>query len=163
MLQKIIIAILDWFYRPFKGYLPRQTFNYAACGGGNTVFDILLYFITYNFVLNKHIVHTGIIAISPHIAAFIFVFPITFLTGFLLSKYITFTESNLRGRVQLFRYGLTVLGSIVLNYILLKVFVELLAVKPILAKVLTTVIVVGYSYVCQKYFTFKIKIQDKAS
>ena len=122
------------------------------------MFDILLYFITYNFILNKQIVDLDIVAISPHIAAFVFVFPITFTTGFLLSKYITFTESNLRGRVQLFRYGLTVFGSIVLNYLLLKFFVEVTGLYPTISKIMTTIVVVGYSYVCQKYFTFKIKI-----
>ncbi|MBS2212602.1 GtrA family protein [Carboxylicivirga mesophila] len=162
-LSKTILSLLDWFYKPFSNYLPRQTFNYAACGGVNTVFDILLYFITYNYILDKHIVHTGIVAISPHIAAFLFVFPITFTTGFLLSKYITFTESNLRGRVQLFRYGLTVVGSILLNYILLKLFVEVAGLYPTLSKILTTIIVVGYSYVCQKYFTFRIKIHPHES
>ncbi|MBK3518604.1 GtrA family protein [Carboxylicivirga marina] len=161
MLRKLILTILDWFYQPFEKYLPRQTFNYAACGGANTAFDIFLYFITYNFVLDKQIVQTGLVAISPHIAAFIFVFPITFATGFLLSKYITFTESNLRGRIQLVRYGLTVLGSIILNYILLKLFVELVDLYPTVAKIVTTIIVVGYSYVCQKYFTFKVKIHSK--
>ncbi len=157
-LRSFIELLLDWFYKPFAKYMPRQTFNYAACGGANTVFDILLYFITYNFVLEQQVVHLGFVAISAHIAAFIFVFPVTFTSGFLLSKYITFTESNLRGRVQLFRYGLTVLGSIVLNYVLLKVFVELAGIYPTFAKVLTTIVVVAYSYVCQKYFTFKIKI-----
>jgi len=136
-------------------YLPQQTFRYAACGGANTSFDIFLYFITYNFVLNKQIVQLGFVAISPHIAAFVFVFPITFTIGFLLSKYITFTDSTLRGRIQLFRYGLTVFGSIVLNYVLLKVFVEGFEWYPTISKIATTVIVVAYSYVCQKFFTFK--------
>ncbi len=137
-------------------YLPQQTFRYAVCGGANTAFDIFLYFITYNFILNKQVVQLEIVAISPHIAAFVFVFPITFSTGFLLSKYITFTESTLRGRIQLFRYGLTVLGSIILNYLLLKIFVEVLEWYPTISKIVTTAFVVGYSYVCQKFFTFKI-------
>ncbi|MCU4156694.1 GtrA family protein [Carboxylicivirga sp. A043] len=160
MIRNFIISILDWFYPLFRKYLPRQTYNYAACGGANTLFDILLYFITYNFVLNKQVIDIGIVAISPHIAAFVFVFPITFTTGFLLSKYITFTESNLRGRIQLFRYGLTVFGSIILNYLLLKLFVEVLGLYPTVSKILTTIVVVGYSYVCQKYFTFRIKLHE---
>lgn len=139
-----------------------QTFRYAACGGGNTALDILLYFITYNFIVDKQIVHLGFVAISPHIAAFVFVFPITFSIGFLLSKYITFTDSTLRGRVQLFRYGLTVFGSIVLNYVLLKLFVESFGWYPTVSKIVTTVIVVGYSYLCQKYFTFKIGNEEPA-
>lgn len=147
--------MLDWIYKPFANYLPQQTFRYAACGGANTAFDIFLYFITYNYILNKQIVQFGFIAISPHIAAFVFVFPVTFSTGFLLSKYITFNESTLRGRIQLFRYGLTVLGSVILNYLLLKVFVEGLEWYPTISKIATTAVVVAYSYVCQKYFTFK--------
>lgn len=155
-MRALIIKLLDWVYIPFKSYFPQQTFRYAACGGANTALDIFLYFITYNFILNKQIVQFGFVAISPHIAAFVFVFPVTFAIGFLLSKYITFTDSTLRGRVQLFRYGLTVFGSIVLNYLLLKLFVEVCEWYPTISKIVTTVIVVGYSYVCQKYFTFKI-------
>lgn len=155
-MRTLLLRLLDWVYIPFERYLPQQTFRYAACGGANTAFDIFLYFVTYNFVLNKQLVDLHIVAISPHIAAFVFVFPITFSIGFLLSKYITFTDSTLRGRIQLFRYGLTVLGSIVLNYLLLKVFVDGLGWYPTVSKIATTVIVVAYSYVCQKFFTFKI-------
>ncbi|MCT4647603.1 MAG: GtrA family protein [Carboxylicivirga sp.] len=160
MIQRLILHILDWFYKFFKSYLPRQTFNYAACGGANTAFDIFLYFICYNFILQKQVVHLGFVAISAHIAAFVFVFPVTFSTGFLLSKYITFTDSNLRGRVQLFRYAITVMGAIFLNYLLLKLFVEVAGLYPTFSKILTTIVVVAYSYVCQKYFTFKIKIHE---
>lgn len=150
-----IIRIIDWFYYPFRKIIPRETFTYAATGGLNTLFDIFLYFIFYNFILGKQIVHLGFIAISPYIAAFIFVFPITFSTGFLLAKYVTFTDSILRGRKQLFRYGLTVAGAILLNYLLLKLFVEYLLIWPTISKTITTVIVVTYSYLVQRYFTFK--------
>ena len=158
-MKTLIIWLLDWFYQPFANYLSPQTFRYAACGGTNTVFDIFLYFVTYNFILEKQVVDLGIIAISPHIAAFVFVFPVTFTTGFLLSKYITFTESNLLGRIQLLRYVITVFGSIVLNYFLLKLFVESLNWYPTVSKIVTTAVVVVYSYVCQKYFTFRIVIK----
>ena len=47
-----------------------QTFRYAACGGGNTLLDIFIYFISYNFILEKEILYTPIGAISPYIAAF---------------------------------------------------------------------------------------------
>lgn len=94
-----------------------QTFRYAACGGGNTALDIFIYFISYNFILDKQIVDLGIVAISPHIAAFIISFSVTFPIGFVLSKYVTFEQSNLRGRVQLFRYMQIVASCILLNYV----------------------------------------------
>lgn len=146
---------IEWSYQPFRKLIPPETFRYAATGGLNTAFDIFLYFVFYHFVLDKQIVEWGPLAISPHIAAFILVFPITFSTGFLLAKYITFTSSALRGRVQLIRYGISVGGSILLNYVCLKLFVEAFLIWPTVAKMITTVIVVTYSYIIQRYFTFK--------
>jgi len=150
-----IRRFIDWLYIPFEKYLPIETFRYGISGGFNTSLDIFLYFITYNFILKKKILYLSFIAIKPHIAAFLIVFPITFSTGFLLSKYITFTGSEIRGRIQLFRYGVTVLVCIILNYILLKFFVEYCGLFPTPSKILTTGIVVIYSYFSQKYFTFK--------
>ena len=151
----VIIRIVDWFYFPFLRFIPIQIFRYAVTGGANTVLDLLLYFIFYRYVLDMQIVDLGFIAISPHIAAFLMVFPITFLTGFLLAKYVTFTRSELKGKIQLFRYGVTVAGAIILNYIFLKLFVEYFGLYATLSKGLTTVIVVIYSYVLQNYFSFR--------
>jgi putative flippase GtrA len=150
-----IIRITDWFYFPFLQFIPKEIFRYGATGGANTLLDIFLYFIFYRYVLDTHVVELGFIAVSPHIAAFLMVFPITFTTGFLLAKYVTFTTSELRGRIQLFRYGLTVAGAILLNYIFLKLFVEYFGWYATFSKIVTTVIVVAYSYMVQRYFTFK--------
>jgi putative flippase GtrA len=151
----IIISVIDYFYRPFRKFISLETFRYAATGGFNTVLDILLYFLCYNFILDKQVVDLGIVSISPHIAAFLIVFPITFATGFLFAKFITFTSSVVKGRVQLFRYMLSVSGSIFLNYVFLKVLVEFVGLWPTLSKIITTCIVVVYSYFTQKFFTFK--------
>lgn len=150
-----IISLIDWFHQPFKKIIPVETFRYAATGGMNTTFDILLYFLFYNFVFQKQNVDLMVVTISPHIAAFLFVFPITFTTGFLLAKYVTFTQSLLRGRIQLFRYGVSVGGSIILNYVLLKFFVEFLGWYATFSKIATTLIVIVYSYLIQKHFTFR--------
>lgn len=149
-----IITLLDWFHKPFSKLIPAETFRYAATGGFNTFLDIFLYFICYNFVLKKQMVDLGIMTMSPHIASFVFVFPITFTSGFIASKYITFTNSELKGRIQLFRYGIAVAGSILLNYVLLKLFVESFHIWPTVSKLLTTIVVVAYSYVVQRYYTF---------
>ena len=158
LLEKIgnfIIRVVDWFHFPFLQFIPPEIFRYAATGGANTLLDIILYFIIYQFILNGHIVDFGFIAISGHIAAFLVVFPITFTTGFFLAKYVTFTASELKGRIQLFRYLLSVGGSILLNYVFLKLFVEYFGWYAPLSKVVTTFLVVIYSYVAQRYFTFK--------
>jgi len=154
-IRLLIIQIIDYFHTPFRKIIPRETFRYGATGGFNTLLDIFLYFICYNYILDKKIVDFQIVSVSPHIAAFLIVFPITFFTGFLLAKYITFTESEIRGRIQLIRYVISVSGSIFLNYVFLKVLVEFGGLWPTLAKIITTGIVVVYSYFAQKFFTFK--------
>ncbi len=154
-IRLIIIQVIDYFYAPFQKFIPLETFRYAATGGFNTVLDITLYFICYNFVVDKRVIDLQIVSISPHIAAFLIVFPVTFFTGFLFAKFITFTNSPIRGRVQLIRYMISVSGSIFLNYFFLKVLVEFGGLWPTLAKVITTGIVVIYSYFAQKFFTFK--------
>jgi len=153
----LINQLIEWFYPYFQRFLPKETFKYAFCGGSNTALDLFLYFITYNFILQKHNLELGFITISPHIAALFMVFPFTFSMGFFLSKYVTFTQSELRGRIQLFRYGVIVMGSIILNYLFLKLFVDVCGFYPSPSKLLTTAFIVIYSYLSQRHFTFRTK------
>ncbi|MBN2636881.1 MAG: GtrA family protein [Prolixibacteraceae bacterium] len=150
-----IIRLIDLFYFPVFRFIPNEIFRYAFTGGLNTAFDLFLYFIIYRYLLNMQIVDLGFVSISAHIAAFLIVFPVTFTTGFVLAKYVTFSASELRGRIQLFRYGVTVFGSIMLNYVFLKLFVEYFGWYATFSKAITTVIVVIYSYISQRYFSFK--------
>lgn len=160
-IQKMIIGLVDLFYPIFKRWLPLKTYRYAVCGGGNLILDILLYFVVYNYVLHQENLDLSFLVkklvISPHIAALFIVFPITFLTGFLLNKYIAFGESNLRGRIQFYRYALVVIGAILLNYLLMKLFVDVLNFWATLSKILVTAISVVYSYTLQNRFTFKVE------
>ncbi len=155
MAKKLIISFIDFFYPPFARVMPLQTFRYAACGGFNTFLDIFIYFISYNFILHQQNLHLGFVTFTPYIAAFIMSFSVSFPTGFLLARYIVFTESTLQGRVQLFRYFVLVVICILLNYVFIKLFVEQFHIYSTVAKVLTTIIVVSFSYLTQKNFTFK--------
>lgn len=143
--------------------MPLQTFRYAACGGFNTLLDIFLFFVSYNFIFDKQVVHFYGFAVSPHIAAFIAAFSITFPLGFYFSRNVVFSESNLRGRVQLFRYFMLVLVCIGLNYVFLKFFIEQLHFYPTVSKIFTTVLVVAFSYLSQKHFTFRVNTVEVLS
>ncbi len=156
--RDIILKVVDFFYPPFTRFLPRHTFRYLACGGSNTVLDIFLYYCSYHYLLKGQEVSVlGIFNISPHIMAFIIGFCITFPLGFTLSKYIVFPESQLKGRIQLFRYAVLVAIMLSMNYLFLKLFVEVLNFYPTVAKIVTTVIVAVFSYISQKNFSFKTK------
>ncbi len=132
-----------------------QTFRYAACGGGNTALGIFIFFIGYNFIFQKQVYHTPVMAFSPHIAAMILSFLVTFPIGFFLARYVVFTGSFMKKRYQIFRYFLTTLGSLGLNYINLKILVDFLGLYPTIAQIINVFIVVAFSYTMQKYFAFK--------
>lgn len=138
--------------------MPRQTFYYAACGGGNTLLSILIFFVTYNFVLQKQLLHLPFVTLSPHIASMIISFLLTFPLGFYMARYVVFSGSALRGRHQLMRYLLSTTGSVLLNYINLKVMVDLLHWYPTISQIINTTIVVTFSYLAQKYFAFRKKV-----
>jgi putative flippase GtrA len=157
MLKDYIIAVIDFFYPPFRKLMPPQTFRYAACGGGNTLLDIFLYWVAFHFVLKGQDLHILFVTISAKIAAFLIAFAISFPTGYYLNRNIVFPGSTLLGRVQLFRYFLLVLICIALNYIFITLFVDRFGIYPTIAKALTTVIVISFSYLTQKKFTFKIE------
>lgn len=157
MIQRLIISLIDFFYPLFKRVIPINTFRYLACGAVNVTLDIGLFFIFYNFIYHKQILHLKFFSFQPHIAAFISSFFITFPVGFLLSKYIVWTSSKVKGHVQLFRYFVIIMMNFLLNYIFLKLFVEYFHIYPTISKMMTIAIVIIFSYLSQKHFTFKVR------
>ena len=138
-----------------------QVVRYAVCGGGNMVFDWILYFLLYNFVIGHNLVYFQLpitndqLCLTPHIATLCIVFPITLLTGFALQKYVTFTGSRLNSWHQLLRYIIIVAVNLTVNYLGLKLCVESFGWYPTPSKMAITLITVLISYLGQKYYTFK--------
>ena len=135
--------------------MPLQTYHYAACGGVNTVLGLFLYFVCYNYVLDKKVLDLGLIAFEPHIAALFMSFIVTFPIGFYLSMFVIFQGSYLKRKVQFFRYFLVIMGCVLINYICLKIFVESFGWYPTPSQFLTTGIVICFNYFSQRYFSFK--------
>jgi len=155
-LQSILITLIDALYIPqIKSLISRDMFGYGLCGATNMVLDTLWYFIIYHYIVAERFINLGFIVVSPHIASLIIVFPITFFIGFWLNRNVAFRVTHLDSRRQLFRYALSVVGSILINYLCMKFFVESLGVWPTPSKMITTVISAIYSFVAAKFYTFK--------
>ncbi len=152
-----IIAFIDLFYPPFRNLMPEQTFRYAACGGANTILGILIFNLFNKFVFKEENVNVGIIVLKSYNASLFISFCISFIIGFLLMKFVVFVDSNLRGRIQLFRYFVAYLVNLWLSYFLMKIFIEYAQLDAMLAQLITTVVVILISYLSQKHFTFKTK------
>ena len=154
-LAEIIGKAIDSCYiRPVSLILSNELFRYGVCGGMNMFLDLVWYYLIYHYVLFEKYINLGIIIVSPHVAALIIVFPITFLTGFWLNRNVAFRATTFGRGKQLLRYALTVAGAILLNYVCIKFFVECCAIWATPAKALTTIVSVIYSYLVGRYFTF---------
>jgi len=155
-----IIRLIDFFYPPFRKFVPLQTFRYAACGGSNTLLGLFIYTVTYKYILREQVLHLGFYAFKPHNAALFIAFCINFPIGFLMMRFVVFHDSTIRGRIQLFRYFLIFTISLFINYWLLKLLVEILHVYAVVAQIITTTIIVLFSYLTQKHYSFKSGEED---
>lgn len=155
-LSQRLNAIIDVLYiAPARRVVPRELFGYAVCGASNMALDTLWYYIIYHYIVAERFIDLGFVVMSPHIASLFVVFPITFFTGFWLNRYVAFRAAEYNGLRQLVRYALTVVGSVVLNYICMKLFVEHLDIWPTPSKMLTTAISAVYSFLAAKFYTFR--------
>lgn len=157
--MRVIIStinkILDFVYPLFKFFLPKSTFRYLVCGGSNAVLDFILFSIIYNCILKGNIIQISIWTISPHIASLYISLFCTMPTGFLLSKHIVFKSSSKNKREAL-KYFIIVFISLFLNYVLMKFFVEILYLSPIISKISTATIIILFNYFSQKKIAFQI-------
>ena len=153
----LIQKILDLFYPLVSRLLDKTTYYYVACGGGNLILSWLLFFVFFQFLFQKQVFYIEYInySLSAYTLSSFLCFIIAFAVGFLLMKYVVFTKSELKGRIQLFRYGLTSLLTWFAHWVILKLFIEWLAFYPSIANVVSSCLVVLISYLLQKKFTFK--------
>lgn len=156
-IRHIVLSVIDFFHQPFSRWIDTQTFRYLACGGSGAALNIFVYFCTYHLMLPAHLAHNEerekLAAITAYVVAFLISTPY----GFLMSRYIVFQESNLRGRVQMFRYLMTVGACIVLTYIFGRFFHYTCGIYATPSNVLTNAVVALFSYMAQRFFTFKVK------
>ena len=149
-------TIIDSFYPLFRKYMTLQFFRYGISGAINLVFDWVLYFLIYNFVLKHNMLKLGFVTISSHISTLGIKFPIVLVSGFLMQKFVTFSYSELQVRVQLFRYVIVSLINLTITYVGLKLFVDYFSFYPTPSNMIISILTIGISYFLQKHFTFKI-------
>jgi putative flippase GtrA len=148
--------IIDFFYPPFERFFSIQFFRYGVTGSANLVFGWVSYFLIYNFVLQHKMVDLGFVKMSSHVATMAINLPLLLTSGFFLQKYVTFSSSSLKGRVQLFRYLVVFVINLFITYTGLKILVDHFHWYPTPSNMAISVVNVIVSYFSQKYFTFRI-------
>ena len=156
---QLIRRFLDLFHPLFARFFDKQTYYYAACGGANLVSSWLFFFLFYQYLFEKRIfnfdINGEIYVVSAYTLSSMLCFVIAFLLGFLMNKFVVFTDSQLIGRVQLFRYAVSSWLSWLCSYLILKTLIEGLQFYPSIANVVASVITVFISYLLQRKYSFK--------
>ena len=141
---RLLTSIIDTLYiKPLERIISRDTFGYCICGATNMALDTVWYFLIYHYLVCEQFIELPFVVVSPHIASLIVVFPITFFTGFWLNRNVAFRTTEVRSLPQILRYGLSVVGSIALNYVCMKKL---------------QLIIVFHSYFFHQFFNPNIKI-----
>jgi putative flippase GtrA len=148
---------LDIFYPIVSKVFNKTTYYYAACGASNMVLSWILFYCFYNYIFFQQKWKVPLIDwyINAYTISAAICFVISFTIGFTLLKFVVFTESELKGRVQLFRYGISALISFVTSYAILKLLIEVFGVYASVSNVIASIIVAIISYFIQRKFTFR--------
>jgi putative flippase GtrA len=168
-IRKTITSFIDFFHFPFLHFIPKQTFRYLFCGVSTIVVDWVVFYVTFHFVFKNPFPvdikmpfgYENINFIQPETLALMCAFIAGFIWGFGLNKYVVFTQSVIRGRIQLFRYAIIVSTCILLNILLMHLFIRKMDIYPFPARIITSLMVAVYSYLVQRSFTFKVKSSIK--
>lgn len=160
-MRKALLRLIDFFYPPFSRWLPIHTFRYIVSGGTTAAAGIVTYYIAYNWILHQKNIYVDFPflpkMITAHSAALIISTFFAFLIGFTLNKYLIFTQSTLKGRIQIFRYAAVLAINFGLNLAMLKYLVEGLHFYPSISQAFITITLSLCSYFLQKHFTFRVK------
>jgi hypothetical protein len=150
-------GFLDIFYPIVKKIFSKTTYYYAVCGASNMVLSWLLFYLFYNFVFHQQKWQVPILNLYIHAytISVTICFVISFIIGFTLLKYVVFTASEIKGRIQLFRYGISAIISFLLSYAILSLLIEGFGVYPSVSNIIASVVVTIISYLIQRNFTFK--------
>ncbi|MBX9450212.1 MAG: GtrA family protein [Taibaiella sp.] len=160
-IRRAIFSMVDFFYPPFKRWIPLKTFRYAFCGGSVALLNLLVVAFSNQFIMDERApVDIGILRMQYYTVSFIIAFCVSFPVGFILNKYIVFQASNLKGRVQLFRYFSMNMLNILLNYLLLHLFVGIWGFWPTPSQAAITLLLAILSYFVQNFFSFREKKED---
>ncbi|MFC5282748.1 GtrA family protein [Pedobacter alpinus] len=139
-----------------------KIFQYKAVrfflsAGVATLVDVVIYFITINYIFSHQRVKFLNLSASAHTFTLVISYSCGVIINFLLTKYAVFSESNVATKKQFFRFSLIAFLGFFANYGLLRFFVEILELYPTFSRIASALSLGIASYYVHKLFTFKVK------
>lgn len=137
--------------------LDNKIIRYFFSAGIATGVDVFIYFIAFNFIYEKQDIHLfNLLVLSAPTGSLMLSYTCGLVTNFLITKYLVFTESDLRGIHQLVRYVLVALLILMLNYFFMSFLIKILNWYPTLSRVVSAITVGLLSFVIHKFYSFRV-------
>lgn len=137
--------------------LENKIIRYFLSAGIATGVDVTVYFLAYNFIYEKQDIHLfNLMTLSAPTGSLMLSYTCGLVTNFLITKYLVFTESDLRGIHQLARYILVALLILVLNYFFMSFLIKVLNWYPTLSRVVSALTIGLLSFVIHKFYSFRV-------
>ncbi len=143
---------------PFlKRLLKNQSlFRYGIAAAIATLVDIIIYFLFYNFVLQKEDVQVlPALIVSAPTTALAFSYSCGLITNFTITRFYVFPGSPLRTRIQLMRYVMVALLILGVNYLLMTFFIRWLHWFPTLSRSAAAILCGFASFGIHRIFSFR--------
>lgn len=100
-MRKAILAFIDFFHPPFKKYISLHNFRYLATGGSTFVLGYLAYYLSFYYLFKTEEVDVFFFTLKRGTAAMAVDFAVAIPYSFVMNRYVVFTHSEVKGRVQL--------------------------------------------------------------
>ncbi len=137
--------------------LNNKILRYFFSAGIATGVDITVYFLAFNFIYQKQDIHLfNLVVLSAPTGSLILSYTCGLVTNFLITKYLVFTESDLKGIHQLARYILVALLILFMNYLLMSFLIKVLDWYPTLSRVVSALSIGLLSFVIHKFYSFRV-------
>jgi putative flippase GtrA len=131
--------------------------RYFFSAGIATVVDVLVYYLVYNHALQqKELTVFDTIVFKAPTVALSCSYSCGLITNFSITKYFVFHESELAGRIQLFRFIMVALVVLVANYYFMYFLINILDWYPTLSRAVSAISIGLFSFVAHRFFSFRI-------
>lgn len=158
-MRAVISSWIDVLPGPLPKLLRNRAFRYLVTAGIATVVDVIVFFIVSIFILNEQDFLIPLfgkeVLVKCHTAAIIPSFSCGLLTNFTLTKFFVFEESELRTRVQFFRFAIVAMVTFMANYGFMNILVSGLGIDATVSRLISAITIGMLSFVIHKAFSFK--------
>ena len=139
-----------------QNFLDNKVIRYFFSAGMATGVDVTAYFMCYNYIFLKTDQDIfNLIVLSAPTASLAISYSLGLMTNFLITKYMVFTESDLRGIHQLMRYIIVAILILILNYLLMSFLISGLEWYPTISRIISAVSIGFLSFVIHKLYSFR--------